>query len=56
MQGRVVCACVFVFGWQEMSSGICRSEGKLGVIVQLQDLVYERDAFNVKITLRNNSI
>lgn len=51
-----MCLRVSVWLTKEMSSGIRRSEGKLGVIVQLQGLVYEKDAFNVKITLRNNSI
>lgn len=57
MQGRAVCACVFC-AWlaKKMSSGICRSEGRLGVIVHMQGLMYEKDAFNVKMTLRNNNI
>lgn len=58
MPGRVLCACVCVFGWlaKENLSGVCRSEGRLGVIVQMQGLVYGKDAFNVKMTLENNSI
>lgn len=47
-------ACLCLVG-KEMPSGICRSEGRLGVIVQMQDLVSEKDAFNVKVALRNNS-
>lgn len=51
-----MCLCVCVWLAKEMLSGICRSEGRLGVIVQMQGLVYEKDAFNVKMTLENNSI
>lgn len=51
-----MCLRVCVWLAKEMSSGICRSEGSLGITVQMQGLVYEKDAFTVKMTLRNNSI
>lgn len=51
-----LCVFVLVGGMQakELSSLNYWSVGRIGIITQIWGLVYEKDAFNVKITLRNN--